>query len=289
MVPQPHVDFGWSNQHLKQIAEPLTGAGEARRGRVGRRGQVLAIALDCTTRAARHHRNVAAQLEGETAAFFDALGTSETQRATMLRTALRAQLKKAPVDRSFARTLLDTLESVRHAAKRYETLALRANCGRTRTFLLGMVDVCVLHAAEIERNAGDLLREVSRPYPDDEVAELPTSEPAKPAIDLASAMHMACAAQKRAALVHEMLAHAYRDDEAAFLSKIAEAERKHASTIMSVLDRLFPHVTLTPLDDPASPVVEAPRHSRTCPAGTFPVLRSSHGWRRISAAAAPRA
>ena len=230
--------------------------------------RALALALDCTMRAAHYHRAVAAELDGQAAEFFEALGTSETQRANMLRNALRAQLEHMAGERSLAQALADTLVSVRRASKRYEQLATSADGARTRTFLLGMVDVCVLHAAEIERNAGELLGDDTGPAEGDDTIGVAVQGQSDGTIDLETAMRLASDAQKRAALLHGMLAHAYPGEGASLLYEVAEAERKHARTIGAVLDRLFPRATAIPHDDPASPLTDAPRESWTCPVGT---------------------
>jgi rubrerythrin len=222
--------------------------------------QALAIALDCTTRGARHYAAISATL-GETAGpLLGALAASELERASVLEVRLYQRLGPAVASRSLALAVTDVLVSVRRAARAYERLASSASSPRARLFLFGMFEVCMLYAAQIDRYANDL---VDRPLAvqsllDADNVAAPLVQGSEVDMSFESAMQTAVAAQRRAALVHSMLARAYPGDGAELFFDIAEAERQHALTILSVLDRMYPPDPVDDEGDPSSPLANAP-------------------------------
>jgi len=118
----------------------------------------------------------------------------------------------------------------------------------------------MLYAAQIDRYANDL---VDRPLAvqsllDADNVAAPLVQGSEVDMSFESAMQTAVAAQRRAALVHSMLARAYPGDGAELFFDIAEAERQHALTILSVLDRMYPPDPVDDEGDPSSPLANAP-------------------------------
>ncbi len=229
--------------------------------------QAIAVALDCTRRSFHHHAELAAKHEGRVGTFFLTIAQADHDRSTMLERVLDDKLAALAEQRGLDQMLSGALLASRRAGKLYERLARRTTRARTSEFLRGMVEVCALHAASIQR----LLREALDEEDDDSAigglsaATIPVLEGSVEDLAFESALRMAMHAQKRAALVHGMQTRAFPGQEGAALLDIAEAERKHAATIASVLDRLASDAD--DLDfEPASPYADAPRESWTCPA-----------------------
>lgn len=228
--------------------------------------QSIAIALDCTRRAFHHHTDTAHRLDGRPSSFFLNLAQSEQERASMLDSVLAKRLAKLIEGHDVSVVFAETLDTVRRAGKAYARMAARTSRARTREFLKGMVEVCSLHAANIQAFVPHAreLDERDRVFDDLLSVCLPVLDGPLVELDFISAMRMAMEAQKRAALVHGMLARVLDGDEAQQLLDVAEAERRHAATIASVLDRMAPEAE--ELDsEPVSPLADAPRQSWTCP------------------------
>lgn len=229
--------------------------------------QAMAVAFDCNRRAYRHHAEAASRFDGPVADFFLTLAQADLDRASMLERTLDRHLAEVAAQNTIEQVLVETLAAVRQAGKVYGRLAKRTERARTREFLKGMVEVCSLHAANIQRLVG----ESEEPTEDEPVFEglIQATTPCLTGrvedLDFESAMRMAMNAQKRAALLHGLQARAFPGEQAEMLLEIAEAERRHAATIASVLDRLAPDEEQGELE-PASPLANAPRESWTCPA-----------------------
>jgi rubrerythrin len=224
--------------------------------------QAIAVALDCTRRAFHHHTAMAMKFDGPAGDVFLTLAQADEDRARMFESALDRRLAELAASHPVDRVIVETLDAVRKAGKAYSRMAKRTSRAQTRQFLEGMVEVCALHAASIQT----LVRE-PRELETDSLFEglvsatCPSLECSIDDLEFASAMRMAMSAQKRAALVHGMLARAFPGEESQRLLDIADAERRHAATIASVLDRLTPEA-----DEFESPLAHAPRQSWTCPA-----------------------
>lgn len=229
--------------------------------------QAIAIALDCTRRAFHHHTDMAMKFDGRAGDYFLSLAQADEDRAKMLEGALVRRLAEVAEAHPVDHVIVETLEAVRRAGKVYSRMAKRTSRARTRQFLEGMVEVCSLHAASIQ----GLVMAPPESHHDDPAFEgivaatCPVLDCSIDDLEFPSAMRMAMDAQKRAALVHGMLARAYPGEEAHRLLDIADAERRHAATIASVLDRLAPAVDEFEAEG-ASPLAHAPRQSWTCPA-----------------------
>ena len=182
----------------------------------------------------------------------------------MLEQALDRHLAEVAKHHTVEQVIVETLNAVRRAGKAYDRLAKRTSRARTREFFKGMVEVCSLHAADIQHR-GFVATDTDDEEPVFEglvEATAPCLTSSIEEIDFESAMRMAMNAQKRAALLHGLQARAFPGDEAATLLEIAEAERRHAATIASVLDRLVPEEEQV---EHASTLANAPRESWTCP------------------------
>ncbi len=227
--------------------------------------QAIVVALDCTRRAAHFLTDMAAQLDGPALDFFLTLAQSHEDRAAMLERSLDRRLRELTAGQNVRRVLAETLDAVRHAGKAYAWIARRTSRARTRDFLEGMQEVCALHAANIQSMMGDTANNVQDPvFEGLAAATAPTPDCPVEDLDFEAALRMAMHAQKRAALVHGMLARAFPGDAAQQLLDIADAERRHAATVAAVLDRIAPQ---DDFDETLSPsLVHAPRESWTCPA-----------------------
>ncbi len=229
--------------------------------------QAIAVALDCTRRAFHHHTAMAMKFDGPAGDFFLTLAQADEDRARMFEHALDRRLAEVAAAHPVDHVIVETLDAVRKAGKAYSRMAKRTPRARTRQFLEGMVEVCALHAASIQ----GLIREARDVDSDGPVFEglvtatCPCLDCSVDDLEFTSAMRMAMNAQKRAALVHGMLARAFPGEESQRLLDIADAERRHAATIASVLDRLTPEADEFD-SETASPLAHAPRQSWTCPA-----------------------
>jgi rubrerythrin len=233
--------------------------------------QAITMALDCTRRAAHFLTDMAAQLDGPALDFFLTLAQSDEDRAAMLETSLDRRLKELTAGQDVRRVLAETLDAVRHAGRAYAWIARRTSRARTREFLEGMQEVCALHAANIQGLMGDTPIDVEDPvFEGLAAATSPALDCPVEDLDFEAALRMAMHAQKRAALVHGMLARAFPGEEAQQLLDIADAERRHAATVASVLDRITPHDDLE--DTLSPPLAHAPRESWTCPA--IPIVKA---------------
>lgn len=229
--------------------------------------QAIAVALDCTRRAFHHHTDMAMKFDGPAGDFFLSLAQADEDRAKMFEGALDRRLAEVAAAHTVDHVIVETLGAVRHAGKVYSRMAKRTSRARTRQFLEGMVEVCGLHAASIQGLVREPLEgdHADPAFEGIVAATCPVLDGSIDDLEFTSAMRMAMDAQKRAALVHGMLARAYPGEESHRLLDIADAERRHAATIASVLDRLSPEVDEFEAE-PASPLAHAPRQSWTCPA-----------------------
>ena len=236
--------------------------------------QAMAIGLECTTRGAQHYMAMGAALGGTAGPLLGQLAESEVERASLLEVRLYQRLGDVVAARSLALAVTDVLVSIRRAARAYERLASSASSPRARVFLFGMFEVCMLYAAQTDRYASDL---VDRPVAVQSL--LDADNVAAPLVlgnevdmSFESAMRTAVAAQRRAALVHGMLARAYPGDGAELFFDIAQAERQHALTILSVLDRMYPTDAVDDDGDPSSPLADASRQSEPWAPGLGPCV-----------------
>jgi len=239
--------------------------------------QAIAVAFDCTRRAFHHHADMASKFEGRASDFFLQLAQADEDRAMMLERALDQRLADFAATHHEGQIVAATLDAVRRAGKAYSRIAKRTTRARTREFLKGMVEVCSLHAANIQGRVHDavVFEEDDPAFEGLISATSPTLDRNVDDLAFESAMRMAMNAQKRAALVHGIQARAFPGETAQLFFDIAEAERRHAATIASVLDRMAPEVDAFDAQ-PASPLADAPRESWTCPAGTVEKLEEEH-------------
>jgi rubrerythrin len=226
--------------------------------------QCLAVALDCTRRASHFFVDLAAHLDGPALHFFLTLAQSHEDRALMLEASLDLKLRELAARHAVKRILAATLGAVRRAGSAYGWLVRRTSRARTREFLRGMQEVCGLQAAGIQGLLGDAAIEAEDPVLEClATATLPILDGPVEDLDFEAALRAAMHAQKRAALVHEMLARPFAGDAAQRLLQLAGAERRHAATVAAVLDRL--HAGSDQGDLPFAPTSEdAPCYSFRC-------------------------
>ncbi len=226
--------------------------------------QAIAVTLDCTRRSILFLTDMANRFDGPTLDFFLMLAQSDEDRAAMLERALNRRLAELTIGHDIRRVLVEIHDAARRAAKAYAWIGRRTMRPRAQEFLQGMQEVCALHAANIQSMLGNMDHLSDDPvFEGLAAATLSTLDGDVEGLDFQAALRIAMHAQQRTALVHGMYARAFRGEEAQQLLDIADAERRQAATIASVLERLEPSDQDM---EEQYPQARSPRESWTCPA-----------------------